>query len=116
MSNGAQTWAWKQQCSSSAKMVLLALADHSDDDGICWPGRKGIAKKVGITPRNVTRHLATLIRLGIIRSIERTRPDGSRTSNQYYLVGVSELTGGMDTDDQGYGRQCPGVWTPVSRG
>jgi len=109
MSVGAMAWAWKQKCSPATKTVLLALADHADDDGICWPGRKGLAGKIGITPRNITRHLAILTKLGIIESVKRLRDDGSRTSNLYRLVGVSILTGGMDDTDQG-------VWIIPTRG
>lgn len=91
MSVEAQTWAWKQKCPTATKAVLLALADHADDEGIAWPGRKGLAKKVGITDRNITRHLSILEHAGIIVSVPRYRPDGSRTSNLYQLV-MSTMT------------------------
>jgi len=107
MSVRAMAWAWEQRCPPGAKPVLLALADRSDDDGICWPGRRGIAERVGITPRSVTRHISSLIKLGILATIERTREDGSRTSNQYRLGVGPLMSPPLDS-----GVHTP--WTPVS--
>ena len=89
MSIKAINWAWAQKTgSTSAKLTLLALADHTNDDGWCWPGRRGLAEKVGIHPRNITRNIKTLTDLGLIQSIENRRPDRSFSSNYYFLVGV----------------------------
>ncbi len=85
----ASSWAWQVQCPAATKTVLLALADHADDEGIAWPGRKGLAEKVGITDRNITRHLSQLERAGTIVSIPRYRADGSRTTNLYRLTMIS---------------------------
>ena len=107
MSVRAMAWAWEQRCPPGAKFVLLALADRSDDDGMCWPGRRGIAERVGITPRSVTRHISSLIKLGILTTIERTREDGARTSNQYRLGVGPILSPPLDTS-------VHTPWTPVS--
>ncbi len=96
MSVQAMTWAWAQPCPPTSKAVLLALADHADDEGVCWPGRKGLAEKLRIHDRNITRHLSKLERMGLIRSEERLRADGSRTSNLYHLVGVIYLSPPLD--------------------
>lgn len=37
MSLRASTWAWTVQTSPTAKLVLVALADHADEAGLCWP-------------------------------------------------------------------------------
>ena len=96
MSVRAMSWAWTQACPPTSKTVLLALADHADDDGVCWPGRQGLAQKLRITDRNVTRHLSRLQAIGLISSEARYRPDGSRTSNVYHLLGVSNMTPPLD--------------------
>jgi hypothetical protein len=49
----------------STLLVLLALADYADDNGICWPDVASVAKKARITDRRV---------IDIIRSLE---DDGS---------------------------------------
>jgi hypothetical protein len=89
MSIKAINWAWSQKTgSTSAKLLLLALADHTNDDGWCWPGRRGLAEKVDTNLRNITKLIKKLIDLGLIQSIENHRPDGSQSSNYYFLVGV----------------------------
>ena len=89
MSVKAMTWAWAQDCAPATKAVLLALADHADDDGICWPGRKGLAQKLGIVDRNVTRHIAHLVHTGLLKSEARHQADGTQTTNFYTLMGVA---------------------------
>ena len=86
MSNYAQGWAWQQKVSATDKLVLIALADHSDDDGNCWPGLRGIAGKCGLTKRTVSASIQRLQSSNLLSVTPRVRPDGSRTSNQYLLL------------------------------
>ena len=37
MSIRATKWAWLVQTAPTAKSVLVALADHADETGLCWP-------------------------------------------------------------------------------
>ncbi|MGB5741636.1 MAG: helix-turn-helix domain-containing protein, partial [Sedimenticolaceae bacterium] len=30
-------WAWRQTLTPTLKLVLMALADSADDQGVCWP-------------------------------------------------------------------------------
>lgn len=64
MSVLATTWAWEQELPSHLKLVLLSLADHSDDYGLCWPSVECVAKKCGLDERNVRRNLRELERRG----------------------------------------------------
>lgn len=107
MSVKALTWAWAQDLPMGTKGVLMALADHADDDGVCWPGMRGIAAKCGYSVRNTQRHVARLSRRHLLSVLERTRPDGSHTSNIFVLNTspehaqtvtrvVTELSGGGD--------------------
>ena len=86
MSVKIMAWAWAQSVPPATKAVLLALADHADDDGVAWPGRKGLAAKLDIDDRNVTRHIAKLCGLGLVKSIPQYRPDGSQGTNLYHLL------------------------------
>lgn len=46
MSARALNWAWECVPSSRpAKLVLVALADRADEDGVCWPSMKWLASK-----------------------------------------------------------------------
>ncbi len=85
MSNLAEAWAWKQDIPLTTKGVLLALADHSDDEGICWPGVKGLAQKCRISQVTIRYHIRVLRNMGLISAEKRVRTDGTQTSNLYHL-------------------------------
>ena len=85
MSIKAMSWAWDQDCSGSQKLVLLALADHSDDDGNCWPGVRGLSNKCRLGDRTLRTSIAALELMGFLTSTPRYREDGSQTSNFYQL-------------------------------
>ena len=36
-------WAWRQKLKPVPKLVLMALADAADDNGICWPSVATVA-------------------------------------------------------------------------
>lgn len=78
------TWAWEQDLRMGPKLVLLALADHSDGNGVCWPGHELIAEKCGISRQTVTEHLNALEALGLV-SPERTRSGGRAGKVRYFL-------------------------------
>lgn len=80
MSVKAMTWAWERDIPEGEKMVLLALADHADDRGVCWPGQERIAGKVGCSGRTVARRLESLERAGLISRTARWGDKG-RTSD-----------------------------------
>jgi len=43
---------WRiSSCEGSQLLLLLALADHANDEGVCWPGIPSLARKTRITER-----------------------------------------------------------------
>ena len=54
------TWAWQGPLPPGLKIVLLALADIADDEGVCWPGHRLLATKCSVTIRTVQRTIASL--------------------------------------------------------
>jgi DNA-binding transcriptional ArsR family regulator len=98
MSVRAMAWAWRQQLSGPEKLVLMALADHADEDGICWPGNAHIARKCNLSQRSVQRHIKNLIDNGYMTAHRRYRDTGGQTSNRYVLnvEGVTICHGGDD--------------------
>ena len=54
-----RVWTLSPQ-SGSALIVLLALADRSDDDGYCWPGMEDIATRARIDKRQAQRIIAKI--------------------------------------------------------
>ena len=109
MSIKQMSLVWKlgrPDVSSCERLVLLALADHANDDGECWPGISAVCCKTGMVRRCVQRHIHKLQELGLLQAIPRTRKDGSQTSNTYLITlekgeqpiltrgGVTNVTGG----------------------
>jgi hypothetical protein len=58
---------WQLEIPSSEKLVLLALADHAKDDGFCWPGIPGLAKKCSLSERQVQRYIKSLEKKGFLK-------------------------------------------------
>jgi hypothetical protein len=81
----AMTWAWAQDLAPTTKIVLLALADFADDEGICWPSLKRIGEKCTMRQRTVQYHCKMLREVGLLAVNPRRRGDGASTSNEYHL-------------------------------
>src|SRR6266403_3375287 len=58
-----QVWR-HSKAHSGYLLVLLAIADHADDEGVAYPSIKGIAFKARMTERNVQLALAHLKSIG----------------------------------------------------
>jgi len=86
MSIAAMTWAFQQKLPPTQKLILLALADFANDSGSCWPGVRTVAEKAGVSRATLFRHLDSLEQLRLIQREERTRDNGSTTSNTYFLI------------------------------
>ncbi len=110
MSIKAMGWAWDQNVPAKLKLVLLALADHSDDEGYCWPGVTGVARKCGLSESTVHRGVANLKALGLLRVEPQFRKNGAQATNLYQLV---LHQGGCQPDSGGVSglRQRGGVRT-----
>ena len=86
MSIRAMNWAWGQPLAPTSKLILMALADAADDEGLCWPGIRTLASKCSVSGRTVQRTIKTFVNQGILIVEERRRPDGRQTSNSYLLA------------------------------
>ena len=62
MSVKAMTYVWENSpYNGNALIVHLALADHCDDQGICWPSQKYLADKCKISVRQIRRIIHQMI-------------------------------------------------------
>ena len=101
MSFDAMSWASKKECQNSTnKLVLLMLANYSDENESSYPSYKHLAKICECSERTVMRSIDSLISLGLLKKLVRFNSDGNQTSNRFILcrddkintVGVSKST------------------------
>lgn len=85
MSNRAITWALTTALPTTPKFVLVVLADLADEEDSCFPGQDYLARATGAGERTVRRALTTLEEGGYLVRQQRRRPNGSRTSDRYFL-------------------------------
>ncbi len=99
MSIEASAWAWKIKLSAAQKLVLLALADHSDNKGICWPGKRGLGAKTGLCLKTIKSAIKDLEAAGYL-VVNREHNDAKQhQTNRYHLM--------LDTLPPGVGATLP---------
>ena len=86
MSISASNAVWQMKLPSTQKLVLLAIANHANDQNICWPSMSTLAKICSISERTAQRLVADLRKNKWLKIKHRYRTDGSRTSNLYQLL------------------------------
>jgi len=91
------TWAFEQDVPPALKVILLALGDWADGDGVAFPGQKSLSKKTSIPERTLRRHLDELEERGLIARRRRTAPSGQRTSDEYKLAPPTGQNGRLPT-------------------
>jgi Helix-turn-helix domain len=96
MSIKAMVWAWAQDITTTETLVLLALADRANDEGLCWPGQEGLASKCKLTRETVNRNIKRLEVLGKLRVIHRKDEAQRQITNAYQLCLQGE--GGVTQD------------------
>lgn len=85
MSIEALSWAWRQPLKQGPKLVLLALADYANDDGVCWPGVDALAEKTSMSRSAVIEAIKALAEAGLVAVEKRADANGYRASNRYHL-------------------------------
>jgi Helix-turn-helix domain len=84
----SQVWEDTRIESQAELLVLLALADHARDDGLCWPSMRSIAVKARIEERSAQRIVRRLIEKGMIELVSQGGCiDGCNTPNRYRVIG-----------------------------
>jgi len=77
MSNKVMSTVWLHSKSRSGDLlVLLALADFLNDEGLAWPSIPTLGKKARLSPRQVKRALDRLQRLGELIVLRKQGPHG----------------------------------------
>lgn len=92
MAIAALNWAWHQQApTSTAKLVLVALADHANADGECWPSMASVAALAQCSTRQVSRCIDALEDAGLLTRRRLRKSDGQLGRYSYKLA---IMTGG----------------------
>ena len=85
MSILAMTWAWGlMELDQSQTLVLLALADAANDEGVCWPSQAEIGRKARLKDRAVRNQIRSLEAARLLSVSRRATPQGRKT-NVYRL-------------------------------
>lgn len=87
MSYKAYDWVWTHKFGSpTAKLVMMAVAKHADEKGVCWPKVRTLAEFCGISARTVQRQLKEFEQAGLITIQKKYRADGGQTANVYCIA------------------------------
>ena len=100
----SQVWEDARIQSQPELLVLLALADHARDDGVCWPSIRTIAAKARVEERSAQRILRRLIEKGLVELVTKGGCiEGHNVPNRY------RVTGGDPPSPHGPTEGHPGV-------
>lgn len=86
MSVRAQNWVWGLALPPTAKLILLALADHADEADESWPSLRSIASRCNVSERTVQRTLKDFEHRQLLSVNPRFAKDGRQRSNVYLLA------------------------------
>jgi hypothetical protein len=104
MSVQAISWAFAQDVSpASHKLVLIALANRSDEEGFCYPSYRWLAGQTSQDERTCQRAVTALMEQGFLTKSERFRTDGTQDRNLYQI-----LLGGRAADCHPRAADCRG--------
>lgn len=82
----SRVWDHSTQDGSSL-LVLLALADHADEDGVCWPGIERVAAKARVSERQAQRVIKALEEKGeVLTQFQRGHRGGRGYTNRYLIA------------------------------
>jgi hypothetical protein len=100
MSIRMMTLVWDQsQHKGSELLLLLAIADNANDQGVAYPSVRTLAKKTRLSRRNVQYLINKVEQSGELRVSVGTGPHGC---NEYYVLleGGANFAQGMKSTDE----------------
>lgn len=98
MSIKAMVWAWEQDVTSTEVLVLLSLADHANESGMCWPSQKYLALKTKLGRQAINAVIGRLRDKGMLEIMGRKDSVGRPLANVYQL----RIEGIVAQNDRGY--------------
>src|SRR5277367_3087519 len=102
----ATRWTWTQsQSERSARLVMLAIAAHCNEDGYAWPSLETIMECSKLSKGIVLQALQKLYDLKEL-TVEKGG-HGAGDSNRYYLWAFMETRVGKGTENTNKGSVSP---------
>lgn len=87
MSVDVSSRVWKHsKTQGSERVLMLALADRSDEYGVSWPSHDDNAERVNVTRRQARNLKKSCVENGELLSIEAATKQGRQTSNRYFVI------------------------------
>ena len=84
----SRVWEHSQQ-SGTKLLLLLAIADHANDEGVAWPGMTSLSRKIRASLTYTKELIKELLTSG---DLELVKSGGGHNSNTYRVV-VGEVPG-----------------------
>ena len=75
---------------SRAVTVYLYLVQRATSDGQCWPSERRIAMDLSMSKSTVKRAIADLVKSGYIRTEQRYRKSGAKSSLLYTIPRIKK--------------------------
>jgi hypothetical protein len=86
----AMQWVFEHsRATGSARVLMLAIADRANDDGVCWPDKANLAKKVNVTERTIIKLVQQCEELGELSVSLFYRGKERRTANRYIMMALA---------------------------
>lgn len=77
---------YRMELPHRAVSVYIYLADRTDREGKCWPAVPTIARELKLSETTVRRAIRDLRKAGLIRTEQRYRDNGGKSSLLYVLL------------------------------
>lgn len=72
-------------CKGSQLLLLLAIADHANDEGIAWPGIESLAAKTRMSRRQTITNIQALVSAGELKIVQ-AGGTGPKSTNLYQVA------------------------------
>lgn len=104
MSVHASSAVWRLALEPAAKLIMLALADMANDEGVCWPSVASLLTRTGLSESTVRRYLGELETAGLLKKHERP----GRSTVYRVLPPEKQVDTTTDSVPAGYAQGCQG--------
>lgn len=110
-------WAIKQKVgNTTAKFVLLMVANYADEQGRAWPSQERLAEGIEASRHTVMRALDFLEQEGFLTRVRRHREDGSRMADVIHLGLCSNLQRSKNSEPKSQSATAEPITEPIRKG